>query len=465
MPIRILDPRVPKIKQVPYCYNNTSHNVDVAIRNRGLMAVEPWQRHGKLKDIIVSQLVIKQKEREPMSRSEFIENAEPKKRRALIDTGLLQESEDFIPDPRPKYTAFVKTEMVNDLDISKRHFSEPRIIQAPTEHTKLEVGRHIAYISKWLMKHWNIHNELCYAAGKTPIELGEWRKLNDIHFGVHWYLETDFSRWDAHYNEDFIATECACYRKFGKNFEAMADEIWKNRNFRGTTSSGAEYQMKGTRRSGDPQTSVGNSLINGLYHKFIFDRFLGSGNWRAIFMGDDMLVAIRATARMDLTLYRKYWTTKGMVPETLIPEQGKESFCSQYFWMCSKGKEDTYVLAAKPGKLLGKLGYAVGPQRKDIKDKQMFGGTINSLLPGLAVVPGFKKYIKAFYDKNNKTIITNKHNMKNHDIKLSDPNILQRNAGTAWQCCNLYGMSVEDLDDLAWSDRDRAYVWCSQKEE
>jgi hypothetical protein len=465
MPIRILDDRLPKLKQAPYCYNNTSHNVDVAIRNRGLMAVKPYKKHKELRDEIVGQLVVKKRNRKPLSRVEFIQDAEPKKRKALVDTGLLFEDDDFVPDPKPKYLAFVKTEMTNDLDLSKKYFSEPRIIQAPTEHTKLEVGRHINRISKWLMKHWNIYNEMCYAAGNTPIELGLWRLENDKVFGDHTYLETDFSRWDAHYNEDFIKTECECYNKFGKHFRAMAIEIWKNRNFRGMTSTGSEYGMKGTRRSGDPQTSVGNSLINGLYHKFIFDKLLGSGNWRAIFMGDDMLVAIRKGINIDLKLYIRFWRNLGMVPETLIPEMYKESFCSQYFWNCSHNGEDTYVLAAKPGRLLGKLGYAVGPQRKTSKDREMFGGTINSLLPGLAVVPGFKMYLKKFYNPKNDNITTNKWNLKNHDITLSDPNILKRTANTERQCMSLYGMTMREMDEEAWKHRDRAYVWCSSREE
>jgi hypothetical protein len=350
----------------------------------------------------------------PMSEEAFLDRITPAGKRAKMARALQKNRTHGLPK-RTYYNAFVKQELTNK-PVRDMLNGNPRLIQAPDDRTKVALGLHTVPMSKALAQAWAIGNDLCYASGCTPMDLGMWfaLTLDELGADCH-FLETDFHRWDAHLSQEANDFEADIYEQFFHCPKQVVDLFRRQRASRGVTAHNIKYEVNGTRKSGDPNTSMGNSLLNGIAHYAILAELYGRGNFRLIVLGDDMLCGIRWTTYISspLSSYRRYhewFEALGLIAESTIQNKHTASFCSQYFYRVHLSDRmmesflsrhpgaywalslDHYVLAPKPGRFLSKYGYAIGHPTK--MDEARLRGVTLSLLPHAMAVPFIRPYLR-----------------------------------------------------------------------
>ena len=318
---------------------------------------------------------------------------------------MLEAYNDFLIHGLPKGVAdvssFIKTdELLPDDGSNKGHEYDPRLIQGAAKPLiKVLVGREIVPVSDELKKQWSVDAKITYSSGLTPEGVGRWMEVVVETFHEPFFIEVDFYRWDCHLGEGACGTEQIVYKRVF-NISKIAQHCLKCQlHTRGRTRFGIEYRVDYTRRSGDSNTSVGNSLLNGGLHGYFFETMF-LGKFKVIVLGDDMLCAVdRSVARhWDQGAYEVFVRSLGLEPEIKTHEQAHSaSFCSSYFYPIVKvGPQPrlTYVLAPKMGRVLSKWGYAIGRPVKG--DSQLLAGEIISSLPHGWVVPGFCELISRY---------------------------------------------------------------------
>jgi hypothetical protein len=172
-------------------------------------------------------------------------------------------------------------------------------------------------------------------------------------------VEDDQSRFDLHLKEGPFTFLNQCYdhflgRKKGSALRRTKDPC------RGVSCNGTSYEVAWTMRSGWPDTSVGDTLVNAAMKYGAH----GIGElWLSIICGDD---SITVTTRKALSraggvagLHRAY-RLYGMDVEIFIRDHPLDAeFCSSVFMPCGKLADgvDNYVLFPKPGKVFARMGW------------------------------------------------------------------------------------------------------------
>jgi hypothetical protein len=189
-----------------------------------------------------------------------------------------------------------------------------------------------------------------------------------------------------------------------------------------------------SRKTGDPQTSVMNSIINALVTIFVILKILEEQGFEydlfdlpfyLVVQGDDILVGtytiiekwLSAPAEGHINLYVKYWTEFGFKLKFYTASCNLEDldYCSRYFYPTSNG----YVLAPKPGKVLYKSGWA---KNKPIHSLVQLRGNALGLLADSSVVPFLRKYVECILNATSNIeadVISNPWSI--HNSKRSSP--------------------------------------------
>jgi len=217
----------------------------------------------------------------------------------------------------------------------------------------------MAAFSLMLKTSWNVDEDLCFTSGLNAEELGKWRSQ----FGSKsvTIIEIDHSRYDAHQGCDSHKCEYDFYCAAGIQDHPDAAFVF-NRQSRtiGFTAHGVKYKVPYTRKSGDPNTSCGNSIINGMVTKFVLHT-LNLDNNKMLVQGDDNLVVIEQqfSPRKRRELEREIKTimlSLGFEVKLKITTQWYDcEFCSSLFWPVSDG----FVLGPKIGRRLPKMGFSL----------------------------------------------------------------------------------------------------------
>jgi len=183
---------------------------------------------------------------------------------------------------------------------------------------------------------------------------------------------------------------CGFFRRLGAPL-AVAQLIEGNIATHGWTHHGWKYSCIGTRKSGDPYTSLMNSVINGISHYYLYCKWtkksvLQSQKTLAMLVqGDDNLLWHQERERFpwqtgmaglgfeSKAIYRNHWD--------------EAEFCSCRLYKTNDG----YVFGPKPGKVLAKFGYIINPPKNASRASMMRGVALGlaqaaSFIPPLQVV-------------------------------------------------------------------------------
>jgi hypothetical protein len=236
--------------------------------------------------------------------------------------------------------------------------ADPRAISDVSVHTQLKLGPWMSAASEYLAQYWNDSGNVCYASGMTGEQIGLWFERARASIVDCIAFEADFSRFDRSVSQDAILAERGLYQRLGIP-EPQRDVLDAQWITRGLTKRGRHfYSVPGTRKSGDPNTSVGNSFLNGLFMAYaMVVAGVPASAWRAICLGDDSLIMISR-------LYVGTADTIVAIAESLGLKFSKFhvrhlltdcEFCSKLFWPVEGG----YVLGPKIGRSLSKMGWTL----------------------------------------------------------------------------------------------------------
>jgi len=292
-----------------------------------------------------------------------------------------------VADVRPKYKAFIKKEKGNErIEAGEK---APRMIQGPDPRTKYYLSLFTHPMSKMLALIWCIakafdpQGRMVYASGTTTIDMGRWRTRLEREGFAFSARAIDFHRWDSTIGPKPLKAEFRAYAKLGCP-QGILDLFERTIATRGTTSFGLKYELEGGRHSGDPNTSVGNSLLNGALHMYVLDAMVGPANYRAAVLGDDVIVFLNELGdrRWNDEVYVKKMEDAGLNPAVEDANVETVSFCSQYFVPCNVNNRPGYVLGPKLGRGLFRVGY----HTKELKACQLKGEAI-SRFPAARISP------------------------------------------------------------------------------
>jgi hypothetical protein len=192
-------------------------------------------------------------------------------------------------------------------------------------------------------------------------DIGQWMQESLARVPCGQFLEIDVSRFDGSLTVDALKAQYAAFRYMSgqhwtPNFEV--DLVTRARCAYG------KYRTTGTRKSGNADTSVGNSVLSVMFYVTVFyDRFQrlpGTMEFRIIVMGDDVLIRIHeklVDGYLEQLLPDSHAAgLKCKVIRARYPRQ--VSFCSCHFYPLPDGG---WRGCTKPGRIFVKMGYRLDP--------------------------------------------------------------------------------------------------------
>ncbi len=274
---------------------------------------------------------------------------------------------------------------------------DPRIIQGASDKYNVALAPWMRVFGKLLAAKWNIESRICYTSGLTGEDLGVWRST----FGNDevTIIEIDHSRYDAHQGKYSVEFETKFYQAAGSdNFPLVKQALDGSRLTSGYTSHGVKYSVPYTRRSGDPNTSCGNSLVNGATADYVLSKVcmeLGlktHNQMRMLVLGDDNLIVLPGRLTSDqkyvmrLRMMQVYLKLGYEITMKIHDEWSQAEFCSSLFWPVSDG----FVLGPKIGRRLPKLGWSLSNLKPGEVKGMMLG--MNKEFSAIPVVRHYPKH-------------------------------------------------------------------------
>ncbi len=168
------------------------------------------------------------------------------------------------------------------------------------------------------------------------------------------FIEIDFSRFDRCVSVQALQFEFAHYRRGGATKFVQSLFAEQLHTHGRSKKYDIKYTVPGTRKSGTPNTSIGNSILNFSICGHIM-RALGISAYTMFAMGDDNLVVCNAAGVGDLAGYpariAELSRPLGFKAEAILHTNSlAPSFCSGRFWPVGTG----YVFGPKITRILAK---------------------------------------------------------------------------------------------------------------
>lgn len=192
-----------------------------------------------------------------------------------------------------------------------------------------------------------------FASGMTPQELSAW--MNEAVLQGCWgFYERDGKNWDSTMTCDLLNLPRVLYDVVGDEFLAYWDKCRNVRGYGFTPFGRVIYDVVGTTKSGQNDTSLTNSIINMLIaaHACLT---LGLRAW-VLVAGDDLLVALFDPA--DCESLAAVEARCGIIPTARVFRRPEDVSFISGVWLLD-GVE--YRFTPKPGRLLARLWWTCNP--------------------------------------------------------------------------------------------------------
>jgi len=264
--------------------------------------------------------------------------------------------------------------------------------------------------SKLLAFQWNGTNSFTVTVGKKSIVVRplyatsrDADGLSDLlnkaheHYRRPVYIMVDGHRWDATQGIKLLKLKLAWYQRMGieSNFADALQELLVLVGRLGFGDSSVAYNSDGTVRSGDPDTSSGNSFINILIHVYMLLE-LGCEEADIWALGDDNLI-IAKSFYVNADMVTEVLKTTGIVPVVNVSHNINEmEFCSARFYPTSKGLR----MGPKIGRFLARMGWSIqnitlAPKKKspEAYHTMVYKATLEALQKYVSHVPFVRVYV------------------------------------------------------------------------
>jgi len=274
--------------------------------------------------------------------------------------------------------AFVKMEGLSKSGVNGVKKVAFRGIEPAEPEHNVCTGPFIMAASDAISSAWNPANEygLVYASGHDAETLGRYF-INSIDSQSDITLEGDFNRYDASIHAGLGRLENDFYYMMGAP-EHVLQALERSIQTDAIDKYGISYSVLGTRHSGDPNTSCGNTLLQGLMSTFAMavqfrndDMTVPSASWvwrhlrvRGLLMGDDSIFNVSSVLDpVEYTLcLRKIGVDLAPIVRRGIAREYESTFCSSRFYPVDDANGQPTVIMGPPiGRVLTKAGYYASP--------------------------------------------------------------------------------------------------------
>jgi hypothetical protein len=348
----------------------------------------------------------------------------------------------FVHDREPKFhkrNFFLKNEilMPSDCDLSLKR---PRGIQGMCYP---EVNACLGYFVKSVSKSlaWGYNNvdleaphrqwpRFSYTSGSTNDRVGAW--FYDMRQAGYCFLEDDFSEYDSTQGKGAHDYELSIYNKL-----CPSDDAWYALMQQADTkgySKFYKYEVPFTRKSGDQNTSVGNTLLNFSVHKYAME-CCGITDYFMIGLGDDNVIAYKG--QIDVLEIQATIESFGLKPKLKVTND--PSYCSSVFIPCWRRGKESFVLGPDPYRFISKFGFTVSK----VMPNERLGVLKNNVISvnTCSFTPLMRVY-ERHYNSGSIAAIDN----KNWVAHFSNELVTGRDVETWF--CNKYEITVLQLEEL-----------------
>jgi len=351
-------------------------------------------------------------------------------KRELYEEAIECEENEGAPLWSTSMEAFIKREIVlgkRDLFGDTCKFT-PRLIVASKPSFSAKIGAKIYTASKLLKRAWgggscpygnvDVYPNIHYTAGMNKNDLGALFDFYVDLLGEDAIVGNfDFEKYDAHLQVLHLFQEQKLYKHLYKHFQ-------QSHRFNGMemkefyAALDAQIQRKGiikcrdgllraiidaARKSGDQNTSVGNSFLNVCFHSYVLNKFginlfqLCKDNKAAIWvMGDDCLLWFHSSLKQHLpsvNQYRQAMTEIGMEIKGEFVKPRDVDYCSNLFFPAAEGTVATQF----PGRNLCKA-YVCLRKYSTAKGAYWCRQTAMAYKMDFSHVPFMYNYHRSIYD-------------------------------------------------------------------
>jgi hypothetical protein len=274
---------------------------------------------------------------------------------------------------------FVKVECQNKATRDGVSDFAPRMIQGATTHHNVFTGPWIHAFSKRLATMWP-HDAplgLGYATATSGDALGAAFSATCDAIPQHVVADGDFSKLDSTLHREFIELEVAIFKRAGAPPDII-EYLLGNVYTTGYCRYGTMYSVDGTRRSGDHQTSCGNTMLTSIALLYVMCAHNGLSvadallRLRLFALGDDSYMVANFSLFLGLDLKASLLSLGlNFKPRVHVgPDCAHHAtFLASRFYPVDRVLEDgtrvaCVVLAPCIGRVVGKIGYyANAPKR------------------------------------------------------------------------------------------------------
>lgn len=424
---------------VPVAFSRSDHNLLVAVRTRAIPAIhdlsddavmrrkEAWMELEAACDgllpmhldhFVISSdtdpigslydgdvLILKHVHPTYPTWNQYVERFPPAKRQVLR-AAKLKLDEGELRTGMFCYSGFVKREKQMIVTQDDYIPTRPRLIQGLSVFMKVLRGVWFLHYSNMLKFVWHVRNFIWYSSGITTDQQSFWLNYHLARLGPCIVFFSDFSKYDITQGAECMLRERTHYESLGFADDEEGKLYLKAQARSKVYSAGMMWAVDATRKSGDSNTSSGNTkntgeavwswiaplciakAINPEDHVAI--ACLGDDNFalltifalNTIFEGETSVLEKSMTAHMSRLGYEV------KVGTSFNPTVGE--YLSLRFYPV----DGEYVVGKKPGRVLTKMGTIMA--RQGVTGEQYYEylkGTLISYLPTANHVPFLRKYV------------------------------------------------------------------------
>jgi hypothetical protein len=290
-------------------------------------------------------------------------------------------------------SSFVKVEM-NMYDGPFGLFPKaPRLIQGATPHFVALVGPWIMAVQDLMQRRWAPKKHpFCFTSGVSNTQAAAHVMQNE---NMKLFFD-DIGSFDLDQGRAWGHEMVMISKKLGAP-RAVLQLLKANIDTHGFTHHGFKYSCRGTRKSGDPYTSLFNTIINLLCHAYVFCKQTllpwkeGKRLLIMVGQGDDNAGAHSPKYTID---WRKGMKECGFDSEATYAHRLHDmEFCSSVLVKLQRG----YVFVPLLGRTLTKLGYCINlpPQ---ITPRDFIVGKMRSLYNSVYPIPCLRNLFDATFN-------------------------------------------------------------------
>jgi hypothetical protein len=415
----------------PVLFNNSFHNSECAVRNRvtvdvnlpitpaldrryGIAAFRRWLLDGRrlpnsnYRMLLGSESFTKV---EPVSIFEYLRrsNAMPSVKKKILQAHFDLQSkgvDQYHPLTKDQVKrfclvkCFVKIENLLYRTAIGSSEKASRAIMGSTPEFLCLVGPWMMALSDLWKKRFDFGGPFVMATGKTTKQISDYiEEIPDARYNMN-----DVSHWDTSVKRNVRRLEYDLYKLHSPPAAVRQLLQFDSNRTRGIFSTGIYFSlgsraMPDTQRpSGRPDTTLGNSAMNGFIHVWGFCRTWGVDvatcmeMVRIVVMGDDNVnSSVKSRPTVPFVDVFRAVGFEAEFQEVNLPCQLE--FCSMYNYPVVGG----HCFGPKVGRVTAKLGYFVDPP-VNLDPRVLVRGTALGLWPAASYIPPLRMYLQQLLD-------------------------------------------------------------------